>query len=166
MNSKIRLLWLLLSVGLLVNPAFGQVYKCRINGTTVFAERPCGSNAEQLDISLEAEEVQPDVSAEELERYRANVQSQKERAALASHNADLEKQIRALRRQANSELNELQIDRDACAYNTPRTDRNTARWQARVKQCTDTYDVRISAVEQNRDEQIAALEQRKMSATE
>lgn len=91
----------------LLNTAHAEIFKCVINGNTVFSDEPCADNAEQLKLNVYQPKAE-DISKkhETTARYQQDSKVN-EIQTLQQTNENLQNQIQQLKQQANTELQAL-----------------------------------------------------------
>lgn len=143
----------LLIVTLLLGPALAQaeIYKCKVNGQTLYSDSKCADNAEKVDIVVEKVDVK---NSENLKRQTEQSQQavdskQKQRADNSKSKQELmlEQEIQKLNTQMADEIQPLQISKEKL-YNNPNKKRIL---DAQIKALTKQYQDKIQNTQSQLD---------------
>ena len=131
--------------------AQAEIYKCKVNGQTLYSDSKCADNAEKVDIVVEKVDVK---NSENLKRQTEqsqqavdNKQKQRVENSKSKQELMLEQEIQKLNKQMADEIQPLQISKEKL-YNNPNKKRIL---EAQIKALTKQYQDKIQNTQSQLD---------------
>lgn len=143
---------------LIATAAHAQIYKCRIDGQTVFADRPCAADAQPLDVRPAAGRGTPPAPGDpsDLDRLKASVADM----ARTRNLRDLDHRIRAERIELDQEQDRMNRELAALRNKKNRANNNLAgaMWEQSISEEMNAIVARYNLRMQGVRDEIQRLE--------